>query len=45
MHGDGFKHILGEFTQALNCVKPLCREIRGILFPHLESEGLYTRAP
>ena len=33
MHADGFKDILKEFPQALDCIKPLCGEIRGILFP------------
>ena len=28
----GFKAVLEEFLQALNLVKPLCREIRVVLF-------------
>ncbi|KAA6414276.1 MAG: hypothetical protein FRX48_02639 [Lasallia pustulata] len=31
---DGFADILKEFPQTLDCVKPLCRKIRGILFPY-----------
>jgi len=43
MHIDGFEDILDEFPQAFNCVKPLCRNIRGILFPY--SEGLLVGTP
>ncbi|KAI9701454.1 MAG: hypothetical protein M1836_001509 [Candelina mexicana] len=34
----GFKDVLKEFPQTLDCVKPLCREIRRILFP-LNNDG------
>jgi len=37
----GFKAILEEFPQALSHVKPLCREIRGVLFPLLEDGVLH----
>ena len=33
MHADGFKAVLGEFAPAFDCIKPLCRKIRSILFP------------
>jgi hypothetical protein len=33
MHADGFEDILKEFPQAFDGIKPLCREVRGILFP------------
>ena len=38
MHVDGFEDILDEFPSAFDCVKPLCRKIRGILFP-LQKDG------
>ena len=38
----GFKAILEEFPQPLHCVKPLCREIRGILFPLIKEGELDT---
>ena len=38
MHVDGFKNILEEFPSAFDCVKPLCTDLRGILFP-LEKDG------
>ena len=34
MHVDKFEDILKEFPQAFDRVKPLCKEIRGILFPY-----------
>ena len=30
---NGFKELFGEFPEVFNYVKPLCKEIRGILFP------------
>ncbi|KAL8698069.1 MAG: hypothetical protein Q9201_006780 [Fulgogasparrea decipioides] len=42
MHVDDFEKILMEFPQAFNPVKPLCRKIRGILFPLLEDGALFT---
>ena len=33
MHADGFDDILMEFAPAFDCTKPLCRELRNILFP------------
>jgi hypothetical protein len=33
MHADGFEDILKEYPQAFDGIKPLCREVRGILFP------------
>ena len=38
MHADGFKIILKEFPEALNCVKPLCQKLRAILFPLRQGE-------
>ncbi|SLM41353.1 1 protein kinase [Lasallia pustulata] len=40
---DGFEEILEEFPQALDCVKPLCRKIQGILFPY--ENGLVIGTP
>lgn len=42
MDASGFKFILGEFPQAFDQVKPLCKKIRGILFPLLEDGALFT---
>ena len=42
MHVDEFENILKEFPQAFNCVKPMCEEIRSILFPLLEDGALFT---
>ena len=41
MHVDGFDDILDEFPTSFDCVKPLCRKIRGILFPLLEDGALF----
>lgn len=41
MHADGFVDILDEFPSVFDCVKPLCRKIRGILFPLLEDGALF----
>lgn len=38
MHADGFEDILEEFPGSANCVKPLCRRIRRILF-RLTADG------
>ena len=45
MHVDEFENILKEFPQAFNCVKPMCEEIRSILFPLLEDGALFTGTP
>ena len=37
----GFEKILMEFPQAFDHVKPLCKKIRGMLFPY-EEERLFT---
>ena len=42
---NGFNELLEEFPWALSHVKPLCKEIRGILFPVLKDGGLYTGTP
>ena len=33
MPADGFKDILEELPPAFDGIKPLCRKVRGILFP------------
>ncbi|KAK2804112.1 hypothetical protein FQN50_006740 [Emmonsiellopsis sp. PD_5] len=44
MEAGGFKYILQEFPPDFECVKPLCRTIRGVLFPH-GMEGLIVGTP
>ena len=47
MHADGLKNILKEFPGVFDCVKPLCRKLRAILFPLRQGEldtGTYTNA-
>ena len=39
----GFEELLDEFPRVFDCVKPLCREIRGILFPY--RDGLFIGTP
>ena len=41
MHVDGFEDVLNEFPPTFDSVKPLCRKIRGILFPLLEDGALF----
>lgn len=45
MHADGFEDILKEFSQALECVKPLCQGIRRVLFPFIDDGKLDTGTP
>lgn len=45
MHVDGFEYILKEFPTAFDSVKPLCKKIRGILFPLLEDGALFKETP
>lgn len=40
----GFGFILREFPPEFDCVKPLCRELRGILFP-IQKDELFTGTP
>ncbi|KJZ68312.1 hypothetical protein HIM_12297 [Hirsutella minnesotensis 3608] len=40
----GFGSILKEFPPEVDCVKPLCRELRGILFP-IHKDELFTGTP
>lgn len=40
-----FKAICEEFSKALSSVKPLCREIRGILFSLLKNRVLFIAMP
>jgi len=42
---NGLEELLDEFLPAFDCVKPLCKEIRGILFPLLEDGALCTGTP
>ena len=41
MHVDGFEDILDEFPTVFDSVKPLCRKVRGILFPLLKDGALF----
>ncbi|KAK5999022.1 hypothetical protein PT974_01409 [Cladobotryum mycophilum] len=43
MDKNGLETILREYPQAFDCVKPLCRTIRDVLFPH--KDGLFTGTP
>jgi hypothetical protein len=43
MQIDGLEHILDEFPQPFDRVKPLCRELRGILFPY--NKDLFIGTP
>jgi len=45
MHVDGFEDILNAYPLAFGCVKPLCKEVRGILFPLLKNGALFTGTP
>ena len=45
MHIDGFEYILKEFPQTFNCIKPMCRKIRGFLFPLLDDGRLSIGTP
>ena len=40
---DGFEDIMEEFPPLFDCVKPLCKTIRDILFPY--KDGLFTGTP
>lgn len=40
MHADGFESILKEFVPAFDCIKPLCKRVREILFPHTRNGEL-----
>ena len=43
MHVDGFKRVLIEFPPAFDCIKPVCENLRGILFPY--NNGLLIGTP
>ena len=45
MHADGFEDILKEFPQAFDGIKPLCREVRGILFSRTRCGKLDLSTP
>ena len=42
---NGFKQVLDEFPTAFDDLKPLCKKIRGILFPVLQDGALFTGTP
>ncbi|EGE79109.1 serine/threonine-protein kinase Sgk2 [Blastomyces dermatitidis ATCC 18188] len=44
MEAGGFEYLLQEFPLGFECVKPLCRTIRGVMFPH-GKEGLIVGTP
>jgi len=41
MHADGFKDILKEFSAAFDGVKPLCMDLRSVLFPLIRDGELH----
>ncbi|KAL7791946.1 serine/threonine-protein kinase Sgk2 [Trichoderma ceciliae] len=43
MDKNGLEAILEEFPEDFDCVKPLCRRVRDVLFPH--KDGLFTGTP
>ncbi len=45
MRAGRFEYILTEFPRAFDRIKPLCRAVRGILFPLLEDGELDTGTP
>ncbi|KAI4196202.1 MAG: hypothetical protein LQ350_006695 [Teloschistes chrysophthalmus] len=45
MHVDGFEDVLHEFPPAFDHIKPLCKKIRGVLFPLLKDGALFTGTP
>lgn len=36
------KELSGEFLELFDCVTPLCKKIRGVLFPLFEDRALHT---
>ena len=42
---DGLKELLEEFPAVFDPVKPLCEEIRGILFPLLDTGAMFIGTP
>lgn len=44
MDGIAFEYILNEFPDEFKCIKPLCRELRSILFP-IKDDALFTGTP
>ncbi|KAI9680930.1 MAG: hypothetical protein M1829_001010 [Trizodia sp. TS-e1964] len=45
MHADGLESVLAEFPYSYECVKPLCKQLRKILFPQDKEEKLITGTP
>jgi hypothetical protein len=43
MDKNGLEVILREFPGSFDCVKPLCRTLRDVLFPY--QDGLFTGTP
>ncbi|KJZ68222.1 hypothetical protein HIM_12387 [Hirsutella minnesotensis 3608] len=44
MDANGFEDVLEEFPEEFECIKPLCRELRSILFP-IRDNALFTGTP
>lgn len=42
---NGFPELLKEFPRALDCSKPLCEELREILFPYKNNRMLFSTPP
>jgi hypothetical protein len=40
MRAGGFKEILVDFVPAFDCIKPLCRKVRSVLFPLIKNGEL-----
>jgi len=45
MSVNGFEELLDELPVIFDHVKPLCKRIRGILFPLLNDGALFTETP
>lgn len=41
----GLEVVLKEFPSSFDCVKPLCRTLRDVLFPYKVGRGLFTGTP
>jgi hypothetical protein len=45
MHADGFEYNLDEFPPVFDGIQPMCKEVRGILFPLTRSAKLNLSTP
>ena len=45
MGKNGFKSALEEFAPVFNCIKPLCKKLRSILFPLTKDGELNLGTP